>query len=268
MKENENYTVYRHVAPNGKIYIGITQQDVRSRWQNGKGYHHNKHFKSAIKKYGWENFIHEILFVGLSKKEACEKEKELIEKYNSNDPDYGYNQSSGGESGNFGRKHREETKRKMSEAQRGEKNHGFGKHLSEETKEKLRKANKGKVMSEEAKQKISKANKGRLPWITGKHWPPEMRERMRERQKGVLLSEETKRKISEAHKGKPLSKDHVAKIAESHKKKVVCIETGKVFDSVKEAAQSIQLNRSNISNHLAGRLKTAGGYHWRWYDNG
>lgn len=265
MKENENYTVYKHTAPNGKIYIGITQQDVKSRWQNGKGYHHNKHFKNAIKKIGWDNFTHEILSVGLSKKEACEKEIELIKKYNSNDPDYGYNQSSGGESGNFGRKHREETKRKMSEAQRGEKNHGFGKHLSEETKEKLRKANKGKVMSEEAKQKISRANKGKIPWSAGKHLNPETRAKMSERQKGVRLSEETKRKISEAHKGKPLSKEHAAKIAESHKKKVVCVETGKVFESVKEAAEYIQVNRSNISNHLGGRLKTAGGYHWRWY---
>ena len=94
---------------------------------------------------------------------------------------------------------------------------------------------------------------------------PKTRAKMSERRKGVRLSEETKRKISEAHKGKPLSKEHAAKIGESHKKKVVCVETGEVFESVKEAAEYIQVNRSNISNHLGGRLKTVGGYHWRWY---
>lgn len=59
------FTVYRHTAPNGKAYIGITSQKPATRWQNGRGYSQNKLFYRAINKYGWESFTHEILFTGL-----------------------------------------------------------------------------------------------------------------------------------------------------------------------------------------------------------
>ena len=32
------YKVYMHICPNGKKYIGITQQDVLKRWNYGNGY--------------------------------------------------------------------------------------------------------------------------------------------------------------------------------------------------------------------------------------
>lgn len=35
MNEN-NYKVYMHTCPNGKKYVGITKQNVKDRWQNGK----------------------------------------------------------------------------------------------------------------------------------------------------------------------------------------------------------------------------------------
>jgi len=41
---------------------------------------------------------------------------------------------------NKGSKHSEETKRKISEAEMGEKNHFYGKHHSEETKRKMSEA--------------------------------------------------------------------------------------------------------------------------------
>jgi len=56
-----------------------------------------RHFASAIKKYGWENFKHEVLFKGLTAEEAAEKEKELIRQYESNNPSKGYNMTEGGE---------------------------------------------------------------------------------------------------------------------------------------------------------------------------
>ncbi len=43
-----------------------------------------------------------------------------------------------------GRKHSEETKRKMADVQKGEKGFWFGKHLSEETKRKMSVAKKGR----------------------------------------------------------------------------------------------------------------------------
>jgi hypothetical protein len=49
-----------------------------------------------------------------------------------------------------------------------------------------------------------------------------------------------------------------------HAKKVICIETGQVFDTVKEAQE--WLGKGNISKCLRGRTKTAGGYTWMYYD--
>ena len=110
------YCVYKHTAPNGKVYIGITGRSPRERWRNGNGYYQNTHFKNAIEAYGWDNFQHEILFDGISKEEACEIEKYLIKKYKSNIREHGYNNSSGGENPAEGVKHSAETKAKQSDA--------------------------------------------------------------------------------------------------------------------------------------------------------
>ena len=59
----ENYTVYKHISPNGKQYVGITKQDVVKRWANGEGYKNCTYFYNAIQKYGWENFQHIILSI-------------------------------------------------------------------------------------------------------------------------------------------------------------------------------------------------------------
>lgn len=98
MKEKKYY-VYVHTNKiNNKKYVGITSKTPNERWQNGNGYYGNKHFYSAIKKYGWEDgFIHEIICEGLNREEACKKEQELIALYNSNDPMYGYNHTIGGD---------------------------------------------------------------------------------------------------------------------------------------------------------------------------
>lgn len=93
------YTLYKHTAPSGKVYIGITSQNVMKRWQNGIGYSQNVYFARAIKKYGWSNIKHEILLENLSKEQACAAEIALIEKHKSYDYRFGYNISRGGELG-------------------------------------------------------------------------------------------------------------------------------------------------------------------------
>lgn len=118
------YTVYKHTSPSGKIYIGITCQKPEKRWGNGRNYIDNEYFSRAIKKYGWINIKHEILFTGLSKEEAEQKEIELINLYRSNDRQFGYNIENGG---SVNGKHSEYTKLKISESLKGEKNPRFGK---------------------------------------------------------------------------------------------------------------------------------------------
>lgn len=94
---DENYKVYVHISPSNKLYIGITKQEVKKRWQNGNGYRHNIYFTNAIKHYGWDNFEHIVLFENLPGNVAKEIEISLIKKYKTNNSTYGYNITSGGE---------------------------------------------------------------------------------------------------------------------------------------------------------------------------
>ena len=52
----------------------------------------------------------------------------------------------------------------------------------------------------------------------------------------------------------------------SHFKRVLCIETNTIFNSVKEASIKSGLTQGNIANCCRGSSKTAGGYHWNYLD--
>lgn len=219
MKE---YCIYKHTAPNGKIYIGQTCQKPENRWKNGKGYSNNEYFSRAIQKYGWDNFKHEVLFCELEKEEADLLEIELIEKYNSTNKKYGFNLENGG----YGKgKHSQETLRKMSEGRKG-----------------IPAWNKNVPMSESQKILLSEIKRGRQSPL-----------------KGVHLKEETKRKISESQSEKM--------------KSVICIETGVIYRSLKDAELQTGINRKNISKvcnrkiYNGKKVLTAGGYHWMFYND-
>lgn len=153
------YTVYMHRNKiNGKIYIGITGKSPEVRWQNGNGYS-QRHFGRAIKKYGWENFDHIILFTGLTKEEACQKEIELIEKYDATNSDKGYNIAKGGEI-NCGYHISEERKKHLSELNKGERHPQYHKPKSDITRKRMSEARKGKPFSEKHRKHLSEARKG------------------------------------------------------------------------------------------------------------
>lgn len=148
--DNRKYSVYMHTSPSGKVYIGITGQDLKQRWRNGRGYIHNQHMSNAIEKYGWDNFSHEVIYSGLNEDEAKRIEIELIEQYNATDRRFGYNVREGGSCS----------------------------PCSEETKKKMSEAKKGKRYSDEARKKMSLAKKGKAPWNKGKHFSDESRRKM------------------------------------------------------------------------------------------
>ena len=107
---DKKFVVYIHTSPSGKRYVGITSRSPEERWgSEGNQYSQNKHFWSAICKYGWTNFKHDIVSTDLSVEEACELEKRLIAEYNTMNPNYGYNHTSGGNVYFFD----EETRKKM-----------------------------------------------------------------------------------------------------------------------------------------------------------
>ena len=99
MEENI-YCVYMHILLNDKRkYIGLTKHgsNPNRRWKNGRAYSNQSYFFRAINKYGWSAFRHEILFKNLTKEQAINKEQALIKLFQTQNPKYGFNVTSGGE---------------------------------------------------------------------------------------------------------------------------------------------------------------------------
>ena len=199
---------------NGKAYIGQTIHDaVKGRINdhlNGKS-QGNQLVKRAVEKYGRDAFTYEILYDGIIPEFLDMLEIEAIEKFNTIAP-HGYNLETGG---NNAKTSSAETRRKMSEATKGENHPMYGKSLSEETKRKMSKAlkgkpawNKGKPRSEETKRKMSEAQKGEKNPNYGKSFSEETKCKMSKAQKGKTFSEEHRRNLSEACKRKPFKSRH------------------------------------------------------------
>ena len=115
---------------NSKVYIGQTTKTLEERKNNYfneyKWNNNPRPIILAMRKYGFENFIFEIVEDGIiDKKELDNKERYYItEVYRSLVNENGYNVERGGSS--YG-KHTEETRHKIGLAQVGELNHMYGK---------------------------------------------------------------------------------------------------------------------------------------------
>ncbi len=213
--EDKKYIVYAHISPTRKVYIGITcQVPYERRWgRNGVLYKHNQMFWNDIKKYGWSNFEHSILFSQLDYESACCKEKELIAIYRSTDPYYGYNHSSGGTGGS---QFPDYVRKKISDASK--------KHWSDpEYKKRLSEKLSGKPVSDDVRRRISESNKRtkRLHpktteqierWRISRGYVPAWNRGL----KGVFHhSDDTKRKIGDKSRGKHLTDEQKRKISKS-----------------------------------------------------
>ena len=127
------YKVYKYTFPDGKIYVGMTKNTIQER--RNCGYQHNQMMKDAIRKYGWESVLTEILENNLSYEEACEKEVKYISLFNATDKEIGYNCSTGGSASYKGVKHSMKYRQHMSDLYKG-------KVFTNETLEKMRNAHK------------------------------------------------------------------------------------------------------------------------------
>ena len=120
-----------------------------------------------------------------------------------------------------------------------------GVHPSQETLEKLRKASTGRKRGKEELEKFSA------------------------KMKGHIVTEETRKKISEALKNKIKNKSVYYNKENGCKdcgKPTLCIETGEIFASAMAASRHIGLSKTAVWNVVIGRKKTAGGYHWKYYE--
>ena len=104
--------------------------------------------------------------------------------------------------------------------------------VSEETKIKIGNGNRGKKLSEETKKKISKNNAKNM---LGKKHSTDTKEKLRNFNLGKKLSQETKDKMSKL---------------ECRCKKMINIETGEVFSSIKELSLYLNIKLATLSYHL------------------
>lgn len=123
---------------NGKLYFGITKYSLQKRWNEHKckSKSGKSHLYLAIRKYGITNFIIEKICECKTEYEMYDLEVYFIKLHKTNNPDFGYNNSIGGEFSSKGKKLSEETKLKISKYQKER----IRKPHSEETKKRMRDA--------------------------------------------------------------------------------------------------------------------------------
>lgn len=232
---------------NGKVYIGQTVLSLKIRWalhisaRSGCRY-----LSRAIKKYGASAFSIEQIDAAETIEELNAKEIFWIARYDSANPKKGYNLMSGG---------------------------GSNGHHSQETKEICRIKSAAMWRDDKYRARV-------LPKIIASRKTPEFREgrsnerkanwrdtQYRDAMEQKMSSAEYREKQSDTKKRKYSDAEYKARwiIAnrEKHGEKIECVETGKVFSSIGEAAAFIGSSDTSIRKVLHGKRKTAGGYHWR-----
>ncbi len=216
------YWIYCHVFPNGKRYVGLTRTKLERRWgHNGGNYKTCVLVNRAISKYGWENVEHVIIDAAKTKEEAEEKEKYYIRKYDSDNPEHGYNMLPGGDvstndateemryklgNGNRGKRKTEEEKRKISEGvkrafNRPESNGRIGSKAAEETKRKMSEAQKA-TWDDEKRERASRKMKERMSNPKYKKRIVDNLQKYQQRPGERHLSDSAKEKLSRFHKGR------------------------------------------------------------------
>jgi len=216
---------------NDHSYVGqsanLKRRETRhfSELRNDK--HDNIYLQRAFNKYGEENFKFEILLY-------CEIDQ--LTYYEQNfvnilNPEYNIcrecvdsnkgttwtdeskqklsNSIKGEKNCNYGKKMSDEQRAKISLAKSGENNHNFGKHFSEDHRRKISEAllgenhpMYGKHLSDEQKKKQSDATKGEKNFMFGKHHSEETNKKISESKMGSKYSEETKARMRDSQKAR------------------------------------------------------------------
>ena len=198
----DTYRIYMHLNKiNGKVYIGQTNRRfINDRFgKDGKKYYVCPLFGNAIKKYGWNNFVHFIIEDNIPSDLVEYKERFYINLYHSTDKEFGYNIASGGSLGkiipeetkkkisnslkgnipwNLGIKHREETKIKISEAKKGV-SHPNNSVWTDEMRKRQSEKLKGHHMPEIAIEKLKQYSGEKAIWY-GRHHSEETKEKLRQ----------------------------------------------------------------------------------------
>ena len=196
----------------------------------------------AIEKYGRKNFKREIIEFCKNKEKAFEREIYWIDYYNAVQDDNYYNISEGGESQSGWHAYREWRKRNPEKA----------KQIDKKSIERLKKW----ILEHPEQAKQNTEN-----WIASakRYWnthPEEKKEQM----KKVNLAKEKWQKEHPEEYQKQIDKWRKAG-SDANSKKVRCITTNEIFNSISEAARAYAkygCHQTNISKVLKGERKTCG----------
>lgn len=108
----------------------------------------------------------------------------------------------------------------------------------------------------------------------GIRFGPEFGESVRKRMLGPLntnygkkFSDETRRKLSDVRKGKwsPKQKEALTKVHESMRKKIICLDTGTIYESQTQAALKTGCSQRGIQAVCKGEQISAHGLHFAHY---
>lgn len=237
----KKFTVYCHISPSNKKYVGITSTNPQKRWDDGMGYKKNYHFFRAIQKYGWDNFKHIILYSDISEERAKEIERSLVKEWKLTEREFGYNLRDGGD-GSFS----EESIQKMSISRKGNKN------------------SVGRVHSNATKKRISNSLKKfhvtHKNAFFGKHHTEETKEKLKQR----IVSDETREKMRQNHHDVSGKKNPSARAV------IAISPSGKIYkkyDYATLAAKELNADLSSIIKCCKGRQKTCAGFYWKYDDH-
>ena len=218
---------------NNKIYIGQKKSD---KFLNEKYLGSGARLKSAIKHYGKNNFTVDLLQECFSEEELNEREIYFIQKYDSQNPDIGYNLQAGGDSKS-----------------------GFT--WTQEQKDNLSKVRQGHLVSYETKLKISQSNKGKGGKCRENYHHTKMTR--------AKISESNKASMTDERK----EKHRLGVLGEKNgqygkpavnRKSVICLDDNKIFPTVTEASIYYGVRQSSVTLCCQGKCKTTGGLHFRF----
>jgi group I intron endonuclease len=178
----------------GKVYIGQSSKETE-RWRQHRYFARQEepiqYIHRAMKKYGVEHFVYEVIATCKTREDADETEIQLIKQYDSRNPMKGYNLAPGGDHA-------------WNAGLPSEQQPMYGKHHSEESKKKISASNMGKEMPPHTDDWKKQASL----WLTGRPCSEETKEKRSKSRIGILHSEDTKRQMSKSRMGKYVGENH------------------------------------------------------------